>query len=111
MTSTYVPGRGDIIFTNFDPSSGHEQAGQRPALVLTLKVFNNATGLTLVAPITSTVRGNGMEVAIHTDSTNGVVLCQQIKMIDFDNRNTSFTEKAPDEVIKAVLLKTRVLLA
>ncbi len=111
MTSTYVPGRGDIIFTNFDPSAGHEQAGQRPALVLTLKVFNNATGLALVAPITSTVRGNGMEVALDTGNTKGVVLCQQIKMIDFDNRNTPFTEKAPDDVIKAVLLKTRVLLA
>ena len=111
MTSTYVPGRGDIIFTNFDPSADHEQAGRRPALVLTLKVFNNATGLALVAPITSTVRGNGMEVAVDTSNTKGVVLCQQIKMIDFDNRNTSFTEKAPDDVIKAVLLKTRVLLA
>ncbi len=111
MTGAYVPERGDIIFTSFDPSAGHEQAGQRLALVLTLKVFNNATGLALVAPVTSTVRGNGMEVAVSTDNTNGVVLCQQIKMIDFDNRNTSFTEKAPDEVIKAVLLKTRVLLA
>ena len=69
MTRAYVPGRGDIIFTNVDPSAGHEQAGQRPALVLTLKVFNDATGLVLVAPITSTVRGNGMEVAVNTDKT------------------------------------------
>ena len=53
----YVPERGDIVFTNFDPSAGHEQAMKRPALVLSPGVFNAKVGLTLVAPITSRVRG------------------------------------------------------
>jgi len=109
MTRNYIPGRGDIINTNFDPSAGHEQAGKRPALVLTMKVFNDATGFALVAPITSTVRGNGLEVAINTKNTKGVVLCHQIKMIDFVDRGSSFREKAPDDAIKSVLLKVRVL--
>ncbi len=110
MTNNYVPGRGDIIDTNFDPSTGHEQAGKRPALVLTLKVFNDATGFALVVPITSTVRGNGMEVLVDAANTKGVALCHQLKMIDFVDRGTSFREKAPDDLIKSVLLKVRVLL-
>jgi mRNA interferase MazF len=111
MSGGYVPERGDIIFTDFDPSAGHEQAHHRPALVLTLRVFNDAIGLALVAPITTTVRNNGMEVLIDTDATKGAILCQQIKMIDFDARGASYTEKAPDEVLNTVLRKIRVLVA
>lgn len=111
MSGSYVPERGDIIFTDFDPSAGHEQAHHRPALVLTLKVFNDAVGLALVAPITSRVRSNGMEVLIDTGVTKGAILCQQIKMIDFAARDARFTEKAPDEVLNTVLRKVRVLVA
>ena len=105
----YVPERGDIVFTNFDPSAAHEQATKRPALVLSPGVFNAKVGLTLVAPITSRVRGHGFEVAVNGKHTTGVILCQQIKMIDFAARGVKFIEKAQPEVLAEALAKVRVL--
>ena len=101
----YVPERGDIVFTDFDPSAVHEQAHERPALVLTISAFNKLSGLALVVPITSTVRGSNFEVVINTANTKGVVLCQQVKMIDYDARGIHFIEKAPAEVLVHSLAK------
>ncbi len=105
----YVPERGDIVFTNFDPSAGHEQAMKRPALVLSPGVFNDKVGLALVAPITSRVRGHGFEVAVNGKKTTGVILCQQIKMIDFKARGVRLIEKAQPDVLADALAKVRVL--
>ncbi|HED18906.1 MAG TPA: mRNA-degrading endonuclease [Gammaproteobacteria bacterium] len=105
----YVPERGDIVFTNFDPSAGHEQAMKRPALVLSPGIFNDKIGLALVAPITSRVRGHGFEVAVSGKKTTGVILCQQIKMIDFKARGIRLIEKARPDVLADVLAKVRVL--
>jgi len=105
----YVPERGDIVFTDFNPSAGHEQAMPRPALVLSPTVFNDKIGLALVAPITSRVRGHGFEVAITDAETTGVVLCQQIKMIDYEARGVRFIEKAPAAVLAQALAKVRVI--
>jgi len=106
----YVPERGDIIFTNFDPSAGHEQVAKRPALVLSPGIFNDKTGLALVAPITSRVRGHGFEVAVSGEKTTDVILCQQIKMIDFKARGVRLIEKAQLEVLADALAKVRVLI-
>ncbi len=105
----YMPERGDIVFTNFDPSAGHEQAMQRPALVLSPGVFNAKVGLALVAPITTRVRGHGFEVAVNGEKTTGVVLCQQIKMIDFEARGVRLIEQAQPGVLADALAKVRVL--
>ncbi|HDS1208404.1 TPA: type II toxin-antitoxin system PemK/MazF family toxin [Shewanella algae] len=105
----YTPKRGDIVWVDFDPSAGHEQAHHRPALVLSPEPFNKQIQLALVAPITSTVRGHGFEVVVDTDRTKGVVLCQQIKTIDFEARGISFIEKAPASVLNEALAKVRVL--
>jgi mRNA interferase MazF len=105
----YVPERGDIVFTNFDPSAGHEQAMKRPALILSPTVFNAKVGLALVAPITSTVRGHGFEVMLNSKKISGVVLCQQIKMIDYNARGVRFIEKASAGVLAEALAKIRVL--
>ena len=107
----YVPDRGDVVFTDFDPSAGHEQARQRPALILTISRFNEVAGLALVAPITSTVRGSGFEVVIDTENTTGAILCQQIKMIDYNARGVHFVEKASNNVLAQVLGKVRALVA
>ncbi len=107
--SGYIPKRGDIIWTNFDPSAGQEQALKRPALVLSPEPFNKVTRLALVAPITSTVRGHGLEVKLEDTKTNGVVLCQQVKTIDYEARGISLIEKAPDSVTNDVLAKVRLL--
>lgn len=110
MTKKYIPSRGDIVFTNFDPSAGHEQAKKRPALVLSPEPFNNQIQLALVAPITSTVRGHGFEVKLDkTTKTQGVVLCQQIKTIDYNWRGIEFIEKAPTNIVNDALARARVL--
>ena len=107
----YIPERGDIIWTNFDPSAGREQANKRPALVLSPKPFNDQINLTLVAPITSTIRGHGFEVHLKNTHTQGVALCQQIKMIDYDQRGVQFIEKAPTLIINEALAKVRVIVS
>ncbi len=109
--STYVPERGDLIWVDFDPSTGTEQAGNRPAIVLSTKVFSRGTNLALVAPITSSVRGHGMEVSVDGSSINGVILCQQVKVIDFVERNVKKEESAPASVTNEALKKVRAILA
>jgi mRNA interferase MazF len=110
MVKSYVPKRGDIIFTDFDPSAGHEQAHKRPALVLSPEPFNNQIQLALVAPITSTVKGHGFEVKLDTKTkTQGVVLCQQVRTIDYESRGIKFIEKAPKSVVDDALARVRVL--
>lgn len=107
----YIPKRGDIVWTDFDPSAGHEQAHKRPAIVLSPEPFNKQIQLALVAPITTTVRGHGFEVKLNGAKTEGVVLCQQVKTIDYDFRGITFIESAPVKVINEVLAKVRVLVS
>ncbi|MEM8561505.1 MAG: type II toxin-antitoxin system PemK/MazF family toxin [Pseudomonadota bacterium] len=107
----YTPERGDIVWTNFDPSAGHEQAKQRPALVLSPKVFNAKVKLALVAPITSRQRGHGFEVMLEGTNTKGVVLCEQVKTIDYIARGVKRIESAPSETIADVLAKVRLLVS
>lgn len=112
MGSKYVPKRGDIVMTDFDPSAGHEQAHKRPALVLSPEPFNKQIQLALVAPITSTVRGHGFEVPLSDDlKTKGVVLCQQVKTIDYEFRGISFVEKASTKVVNESLARVRALVS
>jgi len=105
----YIPKRGDIVWTNFDPSAGHEQAHKRPVIVLSPEPFNRQIQLALVAPITSRVRGHGFEVKLEQTQTEGVVLCQQVKTIDFEYRGIEFIECAPVTILDDVLAKVRVL--
>lgn len=108
----YIPARGDLIWMEFDPASGHEQMGKRPGLVLSEHAFNKVVGLALVAPITSRVRGHGFEVAVEgTKRITGVVLCQQIKMIDYSALGAKRAEKAPIEVVSESLRKVRAIVA
>lgn len=105
----YTPKRGDIIWTDFNPSSGHEQANKRPALVVSAEPFNKHIKLALVAPITSTVRGHGFEVKLEKTKTRGVILCQQIKTIDYISRGADFIESIPATLLEKVLVKVRVI--
>lgn len=107
----YIPGRGDIVWTDFDPAAGHEQKGKRPALVLSPAPFNKKTGLAMVAPITSRIRGHGFEVPLNGKKVSGVVLCHQIKMIDFTERGIQLAEKAPDAVTSDALARVRVIVS
>lgn len=112
MVKPYIPARGDIVFTNFDPSAGHEQADKRPALVLSPEPFNRQIQLALVAPITSRVRGHGFEVLLGKETkTQGVVLCQQVKTIDYGSRGVEFIEKAPLSLVNEALARVRALVS
>jgi len=111
MVKKYVPERGDIVWTDFNPAAGHEQMGKRPALVLSVSLFNKTTGLCLVAPVTSRVRGHGFEVPLKGKKVKGVVLCHQIKMIDYNKRGLRFAEKASSSVTNQTLAKVKVLVS
>lgn len=107
----YLPKRGDIVWTNFNPSAGREQARKRPAIVLSPETFNRRFKLALVAPITSRVRGHGFEVKLEATKIQGAILSQQIKIIDYEHRGIQFIETAPAAVINDVLAKVRVLVS
>ena len=100
----YVPKRGDLIVVTFDPQSGHEQKGRRPALVISNSIFNKATGLTVVCPITNTDRGIPFHIPIAEDSSlSGFIMTEQIKSIDYKSRRIKYIEKAGNEVLNEVL--------
>ena len=107
----YIPKRGDIVWTNFNPAAGHEQMGKRPALILSSALFNKKVLLAMAAPITSKVRGHGFEVPVKGKQVHGVVLAQQIKMIDFLERGVQFVEKAPAAVTSDVLARIRAIVS
>src|ERR1700722_7505251 len=99
----YIPEQGDIIWIDFDPSSGKEIMKRRPAYVLSRKAFNKHTELAIIAPITSKIKGIKLEVILPDGlSTNGSILIYQLKALDFINRNAKFIEKTPELIIKEV---------
>ena len=103
MVGHYTPVQGDLILLNFNPQSGHEQKGQRPALVVSNRVFNKLTTLALVCPITQRERGFPLHVDLGTDiKTRGFVMCEQVKSLDLVAREARFVEKAPVEVREQV---------
>ncbi len=107
----YVPERGDLIWLNFTPQSGHEQRGKRPALVLSPKNYNQKTSLCLCLPITSQIKGYPFEVALPNDlSISGVVLSDQIKSLDFRVREARFISKAPKSLVSQATLNATALL-
>lgn len=100
----YVPQKGDLIALTFDPQSGHEQKGRRPALVISHTLFNRKTGLAYVCPITSTDRSIPLHVKLpESCELSGVVMADQMKSVDFVSRRAKFIEKAPDTILNEVL--------
>ena len=100
----YVPKKGDFVAVTFDPQSGHEQKGRRPALIVSNTLFNEQTGLVIVCPLTTTDRGYPFHVAV-TDSPHvtGFVMVEQVKSIDYRARNSKLIGRASDEVLDVVL--------
>ena len=89
--SAKAPAQGEIIWIDFDPQSGHEQAGRRPALVISKAAYNQRIGRAFVCPITSKVKGYPFEVPIQTKSVKGVVLSDHLKNLDWQARGTTCT--------------------
>ena len=100
----YVPEKGDFVVVTFDPQSGREQRGRRPALVISNTLFNRHTGLAMVCPLTNTDRKVPFHVAVPAESSlTGYVMVEQLKTIDYRSRNVTFVEKAPLLVIDEAL--------
>lgn len=96
--------QGSIIKINFNPQSGHEQAGYRPGLVVSNDFFNQKTSMTIVCPITNT--NNKFPLHVPLDSrtkTTGVVLCEQLKALDVEARGYRFVEMLPGDILENVI--------
>lgn len=105
----YIPEKGDFITLTFDPQSGHEQKGRRPALVISNLLFNKATGLAIVCPITNTDRKIPFHLAVPSSaSLTGFVMVEQVKSVDFNTRKAKFVEKATQDLIDDVLAAINV---
>jgi mRNA interferase MazF len=108
----YVPDRGDAIWISLNPQAGHEQAGRRPAAVLSPVAYNERVGLVILCPITNQRKGYPFEVAIPVGlSVAGIVLSDQVKNLDWRVRQAEFICKLPDETVVEVLGKLATLLS
>jgi mRNA interferase MazF len=102
--TTYIPQKGDFVAVTFDPQSGHEQRGRRPALVVSNTLFNRHTGLAIVCPLTNTERGFPFHVAVVNDpKVTGFIMVEQVKSIDFRARKAERIGRASDSVLEEVL--------
>ncbi len=100
----YVPRKGDLVALTFDPQSGHEQRGRRPALVVSNDLFNKHTGLCIVCPITNTRRDYPFHLSMPEDGdVTGFVMVEQVKSIDFRSRRAQRIGKASEEVLEEAL--------
>jgi len=108
----YVPRRGDIVWLTFNPQAGHEQAGRRPAVVVSPLTYNAKVGLALLCPITSAIKGYPFEVNLPSGlAVSGVILADQIKSLDWQARAAEFICALPAVVMREVLQKIGLLLA
>ncbi|HWN42272.1 MAG TPA: endoribonuclease MazF [Thermoanaerobaculia bacterium] len=108
---TYTPDRGDVVWITLNPQAGHEQAGRRPALVLSPGAYNARVGLALFCPITSKEKGYPFEVRIPAGlPVVGVVLADQIKSLDWRARQAELVARLPLQTTQEVLKKLLVLL-
>ncbi|MCL6633959.1 MAG: type II toxin-antitoxin system PemK/MazF family toxin [Alicyclobacillus herbarius] len=99
-----APERGDLVYVNFNPQSGHEQAGTRPGIVLSPQAFNAATGFAVVCPITRQQKGYPFEVVLPDGLVfEGVILTDQVKSLDWRARRFQIKGRAPDELVMECL--------
>jgi mRNA interferase MazF len=107
----YVPERGDVVWLTVMPQAGHEQAGRRPALVLSPAAYNGKVGLALLCPVTNQAKGYPFEVAVPEGwAATGVVLSDQVKSLDWRARQAEYIDTLPAEVVANVLVKIMTLL-
>ena len=100
----YRPAQGDIVTLNFTPQAGHEQAGRRPALVVSNSSFHRYTGLAIFCPITNQIKNYPLHVKLDERTrTTGEILCEQVKSLDFRARGASFVEALPEDLLTEVL--------
>jgi mRNA interferase MazF len=107
----YVPERGDAIWITLDPQAGHEQAGRRPALVLSPSAYNGRVGLALLCPITNQAKGYPFEVPLPRElPVSGVVGADQVKSLDWQARKATWIGAVPEEIVAQVVRRLQTLL-
>ena len=107
--SPYIPKQGDIVWLDFDPTSGKEITKRRPAFVLSQQAFQQHIQMMIVAPITSTLRGGALEVPLSDEETQGAILVYQLRSVDFQTRNPVFIEQASQETLRKMLEIAQIL--
>lgn len=108
MPRAFVPDAGDIVWPQFDPQAGHEQAGHRPALVLSPAAYNGKTGLMLCCPMTTQIKGYPFEVRIAGD-TESAVLADQVKSLDWRARRAKLKGRISAAELAEVRAKVMAL--
>jgi mRNA interferase MazF len=112
VARTYVPDRGDIVWLQFNPQTGHEQAGRRPAFVVSPRAYNSKVGLALFCPVTSKVKGYPFEVTLPEEGkAQGAILSDQLKSLDWRARKVTRLDRASKEVILEVTERILALVA
>ena len=112
MARSYIPERGDVVWLDFDPQTGREQAGRRPAIVLSPREYNRRSGLALLCPVTSRIKNYPFEVRLpDAFDVRGVVLCDQIKSLDWAARKLARHAQLDQNTMAQVLGKVHALLA
>jgi len=99
----YIPEAGDIVALTFDPQSGHEQKGRRPALIVSNKTFNKHLGLVFACPITNSKKDFPFHLKVGSKQLTGYIMTEQLKSIDYKARKIKFIEKATKETLEEVL--------
>ena len=99
----YIPEQGDIVALTFDPQSGHEQKGRRPAVIVSNKVFNRHLGLAFACPITNTKRDFPFHIKVDSNRITGFIMVEQMKSIDYKSRKIKFIEKAKQDTVDEIL--------
>lgn len=96
--------QGDIIYMDFSPTKGHEQSGRRPAIIVSNNDYQRLVGLSIVCPITNTIRNHPTHVKLdNRTQTTGDVLCEQLRTVDLHQRNAKFIEKIPKDLFEEIL--------
>jgi len=107
----YIPARGDVVWIDFNPQKGREQAGRRPAVVLSETIYNQKTGLALFCPITAHIKNYPFETVLpESSSVQGAVLCDHIKNLDWRSRNVQFECKLSQDILDEITDKVAVLI-
>jgi len=110
VAASYIPERGDLVWLQFNPQAGHEQAGKRPALVVSPRAYNRRVGLALFCPITSQVKGYPFEVVLPQGlGVEGAVLSDQLKSLDWRARKAKRIARLPTEVMDEAVGKILAL--
>ena len=108
----YVPDRGDAVWITLNPQAGHEQAGRRPAVIVSPAAYNGKVGLAILCPITNQIKGYPFEVVIPSGlAVTGAILSDQVKNLDWRARNASFICALPSATITEVLQKLNTLIS